>query len=134
GSLAFRGPLLPLGALQAIGNTAAVGLAQAQAHEASNQAEAVRKSEELKSVMIDALAHDLKTPLTAIEAAADMLLQPTDVQAEQRHDLLQVIQEEAQGLRRMVDEGIHLARIDAKRLKLESQSIKVQDVIAAAIY
>ena len=63
----------------------AVSLAQAQTQQAANRAEAVRRSEELKSVMIDALAHELKTPLTAIEAAADML-HSGRVSAEQRDD------------------------------------------------
>src|SRR5260370_14872554 len=66
GSFAFRGPALRDGVLQSLGNTIAMGLAQAQAQEAGSRAEAVRKGEELKSIMIDALAHELKTPLTAI--------------------------------------------------------------------
>ncbi len=134
GSFAFRGASLPEATLQAIGNTVAVGLAQAQAQEAGSRAEAVRKSEELKSVMIDAMAHDLKTPLTAIEAAADMLLQPAEVPVEQRDDLLHVIQEESRRLRRIVDEAIHLARIDAKKLKLECQSVTASEVISAALH
>ena len=73
GSFAFAGSTLSEGVLQSLGNTIAVGLAQAQTQQAANRADAVRRSEELKSVMIDALAHELKTPLTAIEAAADML-------------------------------------------------------------
>jgi two-component system sensor histidine kinase KdpD len=133
GSFAFRGPALREGALQSLGNTIAIGLAQAQAQEAWSRAEAVRKSEELKSIMIDALAHELKTPLTSIEAAADMLLQPANVSAEQRQDLLHVIQQETQGLRRLMGEAIHLARIDAKRMKLECEPLRVDELITAAI-
>ncbi len=133
GSLGFRGPSLPEPAIQALGNTAALALAQAQAHEAGSLAEAVRKSEELKSVMIDALAHDLKTPLTAIEAAAEMLLQPSAVSSGQRYELLEVIQQETQGLRRMIGEAIHLARIDAKKLKLECEPVSVAALLDAAI-
>jgi two-component system sensor histidine kinase KdpD len=133
GSFAFRGPALREGALQSLGNTIAIGLAQAQAQEAGSRAEAVRKSEELKSIMIDALAHELKTPLTSIEAAADMLLQPANVSQEQRRDLLHIIQQETQGLRRLMGEAIHLARIDAKRMKLESEPLQVDELITAAI-
>ena len=74
GSLGYRGRNLTSGAINSLSNTLATGLAQTQAHEASSHAEAVRRSEELKSVMIDALAHDLKTPLTTIEMAADTLI------------------------------------------------------------
>lgn len=133
GSLGFRGGSLRDATRQAVGNTIAMGLAQAQALETASRAEAVRKSEELKSVLIDAVAHDLKTPLTAIGAAADMLLHPAGVRAEQSLELLQVIQQEAHGLRRTVDEAIHLARIDAKRLKLEREPTSVSELINAAI-
>ncbi len=134
GAFAFRGVALDDGALQSLGNTIAMGLAQAQAQEAASRTEAIRKGEELKSVMIDALAHELKTPLTAIEASADMLLQPANVSKEQRDDLLEVIQQESRGLRRLLAEAIHLARIDAKRMKLECEPLRVGEILSEAIH
>lgn len=133
GSLAFRGPMLDEQAMQALGSTIAMGIAQTQARTAGSRAEAIRRSEELKSVMIDALAHDLKTPLTAIEAAGDMLLSPANISSAQRQDLLEVIKQETGGLRRIVEEAIHLARIDAERLKLDCQAHSVDEIIQAAI-
>jgi len=100
GSFAFVGAPLSAALIQSLGSTIAVGLAQARTQEAASQAEAIRKSEELKSVMIDALAHELKTPLTAIEAAAD-ILHAGRISAAQRDDLIAVVQQEAQRLRRL---------------------------------
>ncbi len=134
GSIGMRGMALPEAGLQSLANTIAVGLAQAQAQEAGSRAEAVRRSEELKSVMIDALAHDLKTPLTAIEAAAQMLREPALVSSAQRNDLLEVIQEETNGLRQKLAEALHLARIDAKRLKLEARPVAIRDLIERAVH
>jgi two-component system, OmpR family, sensor histidine kinase KdpD len=133
GSFAFTGPPLTVGLLQGLGNTIAVGMAQAQTQQAANRAEAVRRSEELKSVMIDALAHELKTPLTAIEAAADMLHSGL-VSAEQRDDLIDIVQQEAQRLRRLMGEAIHLARIEAKRFKLEREGVAADSLIQKAIH
>ncbi|MBV8570032.1 MAG: DUF4118 domain-containing protein [Acidobacteriaceae bacterium] len=133
GSLGFRGDPLPEATLQALGDTVAVGLAQAQAQDAGTRAEAVRKSEELKSVMLDALAHDLKTPLTVIEAAIDMLLTSTALSDEQRRDLLRVIHEEEQRLKRKLGEAIHLARIDAKRMQLHMEAIRPCALIDGAV-
>ena len=133
GSVAFRGTCLPEGTLQALSNTVALGLAQSQAQAAAARADVIRKSEELKSTIIDALAHDLKTPLTVMQAAAGILIQSSLVSAEQREDLLRVIQDEAEGLGRMLGEAMHLARIDAKRLKLECQLCEVTELIEAAI-
>jgi signal transduction histidine kinase len=132
GSFAFVGPVLSTSLVQSLGSTIAVGLAQAQTQQAASRAEAVRRSEELKSVMIDALAHELKTPLTAIEAAAD-ILHSGRVSADQRDDLTGIVQQEAQRLRRLMNEAIHLARIEAKRLKLERQPVAADEIIRAAI-
>jgi two-component system, OmpR family, sensor histidine kinase KdpD len=132
GSFAFVGEPLPTGLAQGLANTMAVSLAQAATQQAANRAEAVRRSEELKSVMIDALAHELKTPLTAIEAAADML-HGGRVSPEQRDDLIDIVQQEAQRLRRLMGEAIHLARIEAKRFKLERQAAPADRLIQMAI-
>ncbi|HEY1946015.1 MAG TPA: ATP-binding protein [Bryobacteraceae bacterium] len=134
GSFGFRGPALRDVAMQSLGTTIAIGLAQAQAQEAGYRAEAVRKSEELKSVMIDALAHELKTPLTAIDMAADMLGHTRNISVGQRDDLLEVIQEESRRLRRLMDEAIHLARIDGKRFRLERETVRVDELIDAAVH
>jgi two-component system sensor histidine kinase KdpD len=134
GSLGYRGKELTQSATHSLSNTLATGLAQAQAHEAATHAEAVRHSEELKSVMIDALAHDLKTPLTAIEMAAHTLIHRPSITREQSAALLDEIAQAAQGLRQLVHGAIHLARIDAKRLHLETRAIPVLDSIQAAVH
>lgn len=133
GSLGYRGTKLSRSTASALSSTLGTGLAQAQAHEASSQAEAVRRSEELKSMMIDALAHDLKTPLTAIEMAADTLIHTRALPKEETATLLQEIRQAAQGLRQLVHGAIHLARVDGKRLRLEARAIPVSEVISAAL-
>ena len=133
GSLGYRGKKLTQAVTNSLSNTLATGLAQAQAHEAGSHAEAVRRSEELKSVMIDALAHDLKTPLTAIEMATETLIHAPMISADQRLTLLDEIRQAAQSLRHLVHGAIHLARIDAKRLRLEVKPTSIADMIAAAV-
>lgn len=134
GSLGYAGKAIPETTRQVLINTVAVALAQAQAQEASSRADAIRQGEELKSVMIDALAHDLKTPLTVIEAASEMLLpSAAATTSSERLELVQVVREQAQGLRRMVEEAIHLARIDAKKLRLECEPAVLDELIRAAI-
>jgi len=133
GSLGYKGKALSQSATHSLSNTLATGLAQAQAHEASSHAEAVRRSEELKSVMIDALAHDLKTPLTTIEMAAETLIHAPFISAEQRTSLVKEIWQASQGLRQLVHGAIHLARIDAKRLRLEARPTSVDEAIHAAV-
>lgn len=134
GSMAYtRRVPLPAATIQALGGAVALGLAQTQAQEAATRSQVVHRSEELKSVMIDALAHDLKTPLTSIEAAAEMLARRGSLSTAQTNDMVAVIQEETRGLRRLVDEATHLARIDAKRFKLNLQPESVEQLVQAGI-
>lgn len=134
GSIAYRRDVpLTVSTLDSLAGTIALALAQLRAQEAATSAHAVRRSEELKSVMIDALAHDLKTPLTAIEAAADMLAGTGSLSPQQNADMISLIQEETLGLRRLVDEATHLARIDAKRLRLNLRSHSILELVGSAL-
>jgi two-component system, OmpR family, sensor histidine kinase KdpD len=133
GSLGLVGDPLPETTLQNLVSTVAVALAQAQAQEAHNRAQAVRQGEELKSVMIDALAHDLKTPLTVIEAATDMLRPSMNMDAEQQGDLIRVVKQETHGLKKLMEEAIHLAQIDAKKLRLETARSSATDLVNQAM-
>ena len=75
GSMAMRGAALSDGALHALSNIVAIGLERVRGQEAANEAEAaIRQSQELKSTLLDAIAHEFKTPLTSIKAAASALL------------------------------------------------------------
>lgn len=133
GSMAYSGALLSEAAQQNLSNTLAMGMAQAQALDAASRAEAVRRSEELKSIMIDALAHDLKTPLTSIEAAIEMLCHSTGMEETGRNDLLSLIEQESKRLKRLLGEAIHLSRVEAKRMKLDREAIDVRKLIDEAI-
>src|SRR5882762_7377111 len=46
-----------------------------EAFERASEAEALRRSERLKSALLDAVTHDLRTPLTSIKASATLLLE-----------------------------------------------------------
>ena len=70
-------------ALEAIANLVAINLEKAASQELANQARVGRKNEELKSSILDALAHEFKTPLTSIKAACTSLLSNPATPAEQ---------------------------------------------------
>jgi two-component system sensor histidine kinase KdpD len=77
------------------------------AFERASEAEAARRSGQLKAALLDALTHNLRTPLTAIKASVTALLGADTVAAqlsrESRHDLLQVIDEESDRLNRFIE-------------------------------
>ena len=74
GGLALKGLSLSDGALQALLNLVAITLERVRSEEAASRAEAARQSEEFKSTLLDAIAHEFKTPLTSIKAASTSIL------------------------------------------------------------
>ena len=83
GSLALYGGLLFDAALHSLLNLVAIGLERASSQKAVNRAEVARQSEELKSTLLDAIAHEFKTPLTSIKAVTTDLLSESTVQLQQ---------------------------------------------------
>jgi two-component system sensor histidine kinase KdpD len=107
-------------------------VAQARAEEAATRAEAARQSEEMKSAMLDALAHEFKTPLTSIKAAVSSHL--GDESAAPAHkELLQVVDEEADRLTWLVEEAVQIARIETGRMELRKQPQAVVQLIREAL-
>src|SRR5207237_1093210 len=109
GSLAIAGASISDTALQAIGNLASIVMERARAQEAAARMEAARQNEAMKSMMLDALAHEFKTPLTSIKAAASSIL---DERLEAQTELVTIIEEESDRLDSLETETIRMARIE----------------------
>jgi two-component system sensor histidine kinase KdpD len=133
GGLAIRGPGLSDTALQALANLVAIGLEKVRAQEAATRAEAARESEELKSTLLDALAHEFKTPLTSIKAAASSLLSRSGRDPVEERELATIIDDETERLARLVTEAIQMARIEAGKLQLHRDAYPVRSLIKFAI-
>ena len=113
------------------------------AFERASHAEALRQSERLKSALLDAVTHDIRTPLTSIKASVTTLLdelrgetydgQTVALGAESRQEMLEVIDEESDRLNRFVEGLIELARIEAGELRLRLRWGAVDEVVAAAL-
>ena len=115
----------------------AVGQLSARAKKAS-QAEALKQSERLKSALLDAVTHDLRTPLTSIKASITTLLDEARapefaLDQESRLEMLQVINEESDRLNRFISGPIELARIDAGELQLRRQWGAIDEIVSTAL-
>ena len=111
--------------------------------ERSSQAKALKQSERLKSALLDAVTHDLRTPLTSIKASVTTLLSDlyaierdksvSQLDPEGRKEMLEVIDEEADRLDRFIEGLTKLARIDAGEMHLRRQWCAIDEIIAAAL-
>lgn len=113
-----------------------------ESFEQSSQAKALKQSERLKSALLDAVTHDLRTPLTSIKASVTMLLDDQAVtkgetgerlDEEGRQEMLEVINEEADRLDRFIGSLMELARIEAGNMQLRRQSSPLDGIILAAM-
>jgi K+-sensing histidine kinase KdpD len=114
-----------------------------ESFEKSSQAEALRQSEKLKSALLDAVTHDLRTPLTSIKASITTLLDEVRgvateepvaaLDSESRREMMEVIDEESDRLNRFIGGLIELARIEAGELHLRRRWSAVDEIISTAL-
>ncbi|MEP7273092.1 MAG: DUF4118 domain-containing protein [Acidobacteriota bacterium] len=113
----------------------------AEAFERASQADAWQRSEQLKTALLDAVTHDLRTPLTSIKASATTLLTELrggngavrTLDPEVLREMLEVIDEESDRLTRLIESLVELARIEAGELQLRRRWGVVDDIIGAAL-
>lgn len=106
------------------------------AFEQASEAEALRRSERLKSALLDAVTHDLRTPLTSIKASATSLLEDKRekvLDAEAAVELLEIINEEADRLNDFIERMVGLAKIEARSMHLRKALVPVREVLESAL-
>ncbi|HKV49531.1 MAG TPA: ATP-binding protein [Candidatus Acidoferrales bacterium] len=133
GSLGISGAPVSRETLEAIATLIAIAMERARAVEQLGQTEAAREGEQLRTALLDAVTHALRTPLTSIKASVTNLLSQHSLNEEQKHELLTIINEESDRLNRLVGEAGEMASLDAGEVELRAEPRDVNDVIAAAL-
>ena len=133
GSFGVSGSLVSRQTLEAIATLIAAAIDRMRAIELLGKTEAARESERLKSVLLDAIAHDFKTPLTSIKAAATSLLEDLEFNKRQRGELLVIIDEECDRINRVIGQAIEMAQLDAGEAELQPMPHYVSELITAAL-
>jgi two-component system sensor histidine kinase KdpD len=127
--LALQGERMPDSVLQGIANLVAIGLERARAQELSAQIEAARESEKLRTSLIDAMAHEFKTPLTSVLAATTALLSNPEQAPETRTELLKIADEEASHLKELINDAVEIGRLDTADIRVHAEFADLNDVV-----
>ena len=133
GSLGISGARLSRQTLEAISSLVAIAIERARAIEQIGETEAERQGERLKSALLDSIAHDFRTPLTAIKAAATDLLDSASPERPRQHELLTIINEECDRLNHLVEEAAEMARLEAGEIQLHLEPVAVSALIESAL-
>jgi len=128
-SLALAEIVLSENGMQALLKLVAIAFEGVRTQEASNRAEAARQSEEFKSTLLDAIAHEFKTPLTSIKVASTSILTDVADISPQIRELASIIDEETNRLNLLVTDAVRIAQIDANKIQLEPQLVAVKDFV-----
>ncbi len=94
------------------------------------------KRKKLRSSLLSAVSHDLRTPLAAIAGAASSL--DANINKESidpaSHDLLETIVDESQRLARLVENLLHMTRLSSGKVQINRQWQPVEEVVGSALH
>lgn len=95
------------------------------------EAEALRRSDELKTVLLRSISHDLRTPLTSIIAGGSALGSET-LTPEERAELSEGIVAEGSRLSRLVENLLDMSRLEAGKAEPHRGPVDLTEVLEAA--
>ena len=133
GCMGVSGSVLSRQTLEAIGSLVAIAIERAGAIERLSRAEASRESEQLRSVLLDSVTHEFRSPLTAIKASVTSLLGSSNHSPEERQELLTIINEESDSLNRLIGEAAEMAQLDASKVEFRFTSAPIGPVVNEAL-
>lgn len=115
-------------------NQAALAIERGRATETASRAAALAESDRLKSALLAAVSHDLRTPLAVIKTASSSLLD-TGVSwtADEQHAFVDAIDEETDRLTLMVSNLLDLSRIEGGVLRPDLEWYDVPELVADVV-
>ncbi len=115
-------------ALEAI---VAIALRRDAVQAAAVETEALRRSDDVKTALLRAVSHDLRTPLTAIVAAGHALSAPS-LTTDEQTELSQAVVAEGERLSALVENLLDLSQLQAGRAEPRRDWVSLEDVVFAA--
>ena len=120
--------------LPALAALLAVAAGRAELEAEALEAEALRRSDIVKTALLRAVSHDLRSPLTAIVAGADALASDElDLDREDQAALVAAIREEAARLDRVVSNLLDVSRLEAGALETHPELWSVDELVGQAL-
>jgi two-component system sensor histidine kinase KdpD len=129
-------PLMPAdrALLEALVAGLAAGVDRLRLQEEVREARLAAEVGRQRAGFLSAVSHNLRTPLTAVKAAASTLLAAwSRLEPEERRELLETISDEAERLERLVRNTLELSRIRAGALDIEPERVDIADLVQHAV-
>ncbi|HEY1828943.1 MAG TPA: ATP-binding protein [Acidimicrobiales bacterium] len=115
-------------------NQAALAIERAQLQEAVLRSRLLEEVDRWRGAMMGAVSHDLRTPLASMKAAVSSLRQPGGaLEADDRSELLELIEVQADRLARLVTNLLDMTRIEAGALEVRRAVVSVDELVGEAL-
>ena len=112
----------------------ALALRRDRLRQEATTVEVARRSDALKSALLDSVSHDLRTPLASIRATAGNLADPTmSLTPDGVREAAETIDIEAQRLDRLVTSVLDLSRIESRRAATRSRGLRPPELVDTAV-
>ena len=131
GALVVRGKLSPL-LVDALAALAAIAIDCFGSFEKEDRAERARQSEQLRAAVLDALAHEFKTPLAAVHTASSGLLELGGL-SELQASLVKLIDGETVRLNDLCTRMLKTAKLSPEQLDLKTDDVNVQELVSEVL-
>jgi len=131
GALAIRGSVGPV-VTNALASLAAVALDRCVSFEKEGEIEAAHQSERLRAAVLDSLAHAIKTPLTAIQAANAGLNEVGKLNKAQ-NELVMLVDDELNKLSQLSTRLLQTAKLEAQEVSVGKDEIRIEDLVSTAL-
>lgn len=132
GAIGISGATLSQQSLDALSTLVAIAIERTNAIENVGKAEASREHEKLHSAILDSIAHEFRTPLTAIKASVTSLLEGS-LDISQQNELLTVINEESDRMNHLIEEATQMARLESHQVELNRRPHEIRQAIEHAL-
>jgi two-component system sensor histidine kinase KdpD len=131
GALVVRGELSPL-IVDALASLTAIAIDRHQSFEKEEISENASKGEQLRAAVMDALAHEFKTPLTAMQTSSSGLLELGGLTDLQR-DLVTLIDDETSRLNKLCTRLLVTAKLEAEQMGLQTDDVNVKELVSEVL-
>jgi two-component system sensor histidine kinase KdpD len=120
--------------LDALMDQSAVAIERVRLAAQINEARLAAETERLRAALLTSLSHDLKTPLASIMGSVTSLREYRDLlNAPEREELVETIQEEAERLSRFVANLLDMTKIESGTIELDRQLVDAGEMVGAAL-